>query len=632
MSVLFFMPEKNSPWGYIPPDSSSEQDLNLAQQKRLMDLLLQANEDAWRYVTDEILRPYVQRPHTLLLLQQYSIHPDAVISRVYLNLTRNNANALHRFRFDCRLSTYLWYWIKDAVQAEVRSLGGFVNDFQTLFAPDLITAKETPCSTILIREKMAETEVCLQRLYREHLLQFCVLVCRTILHKSSKDTAELMNRTITWVDQNFHRSQINMRSYRKGLRKRTDSSLSYTNIQSTKIKNHSISKTAMDQKIKWSTPPIHNRRTCMLMITHSCNLNCTYCYESHKSNRFMSSKMAKSAILKEVQTVKNSDRYDALEIDFMGGEPMTNFELIKDVVEWAETGAIDVPHIFFLTSNGTLFNEERKAWFEKRRDHIVVSISYDGTIEMQNRNRNTKNYNVDREWFHRTWPDQDFHMTISQETLPHLAEGILTLQRKGYYLSAALAQGIEWTEHDAEVYDKQLQILSESYLSEPQLPPINLIGSRLYVYPTPEIQEMQQKKWCGSGDAMITYDLDGTSSGCHMFTRIVLGNDALNLSSSADLCKDACEDDFCRKCVLKLVCPTCAGFNYRYRGDIAKRDHRWCHMVLAQARKAAEFQIKALATLTNDLDSQEVSLAESALKAFAVFQQLENQNAPFISK
>ena len=44
--------------------------------------------------------------------------------------------------------------------------------------------------------------------------------------------------------------------------------------------------------MNWDLEISERRRTCMLMITHACNLNCTYCYEVHKRNAYMSLDLA----------------------------------------------------------------------------------------------------------------------------------------------------------------------------------------------------------------------------------------------------------------------------------------------------------------------------------------------------
>lgn len=388
----------------------------------------------------------------------------------------------------------------------------------------------------------------------------------------------------------------------------------------------------IETKIMWNKRPDVVCRTCMLMITHSCNLNCRYCYEPFKSNKMMSADVAKKIIQQEAEIVRCQPKYCGLEIDLMGGEPMTNFSLIKELVEWAETGVIGVPFIFFLTTNATLFDENKKRWFRKHKHTIVAGVSYDGTPRMQVANRSTENYEIDKDFFHSTWPFQEFHMTISRETLPFLAEGILELQRKGYPLSAVLAQGEDWQDSDARIYDEQLHKLIDAYISEPNLPPINLMNSELNVMCSNEALSLKQEKWCGSGTYMVTYDVDGKKYGCHLFTPVVLGEKAAELEKINFSCVEAQEDLYCSECVLKLVCPTCAGFNYRYRGDIAKRDHRWCKMVFVQIRSACEYQIRAIAKHLSNFEEQDAVIAEKALIAYPILSgiDLNKQHGPFI--
>ena len=128
----------------------------------------------------------------------------------------------------------------------------------------------------------------------------------------------------------------------------------------------------------WGYEGSPHRRTCMLMVTHACNLNCSYCYEHYKKNVYMDTNLAKDIISREAQFVKDSDQFDELEIDFMGGEPFMNFPLIKNVVEWLETGVIDIPWICFATTNGTLLTDKIKSWLREHKETINLGASYDG--------------------------------------------------------------------------------------------------------------------------------------------------------------------------------------------------------------------------------------------------------------
>ena len=208
-------------------------------------------------------------------------------------------------------------------------------------------------------------------------------------------------------------------------------------------------------------------------------------------------------------------------------------------------------------------------------------------------------------------------MVISKETLPHLAEGVLSVQRKVYKFKAAIAQGVIWTVTDAVIFRKQLEILARAYLGcDRNLKPLNLLTCTL-MHIADDPQKVKQVKWCGSGTNMITYDYDGKSYGCHLFTPVVLGDKAVESKNLDYTCRQSIEDPHCQKCHLKSVCPTCAGFNYRYRGSPAKRDHSWCRMVEAQMQVACIFQIKKLARLKHFTEHEKM-LARYAYEALDV--------------
>lgn len=372
-------------------------------------------------------------------------------------------------------------------------------------------------------------------------------------------------------------------------------------------------------------------RTCMLMITHSCNLNCTYCYEQYKSKNKMSFEIAKSLILKDAQIVKKQKKFKGLEIDLMGGEPMTNFQLVKELVEWAETGVINVPWIFFMTTNGTLFTDEHKQWFKRHRSSIECAVSYDGTPKMQQDNRGSNSTQIDLNFFLKTWKKQGVHLTISKSTLPYLADGILTLQRKNIPVEIALAEGIKWNELDAELYAKQLHILCDAYIKDDKLIPVNILTRQLDIV-IPEKDKRKMKKFCGAGTHMITYDTNGKSYACHMFSPIVLGPKA-NKTNLLDFKSSAfAEDPDCQKCCLKHFCPTCAGFNYRYRNNPAIRDKYKCKLHLYEAIISADFQLKLIANNCRKLTDEDALYAESALKAKKILQNINIEKYPFTIK
>lgn len=376
----------------------------------------------------------------------------------------------------------------------------------------------------------------------------------------------------------------------------------------------------------WDEEHSGKRRVCMLMVTHACNLNCSYCYETHKNSAYMTIDLAKEIITKEAEMVASSEKFDELQVDFMGGEPMMNFVLIKEIVEWLKQGGISIPWICFASTNATLITPEVKEWLKLNKRYLVLGASYDGTGKMQERNRGTNHFEIDLDFFHSLWPEQTFQMTISKETLPYLAEGVLYVQRKGYELNASLAQGVDWNINDAKLYREQLNILKNAYLSDTTLKPLNRLTRYVDVFnlaPT----ERRQIHGCGSGLNMVTYDTDGSRYGCHMFTPIVLGKErAIGVDDVEWEKPDLMADSFCDSCVLRRFCPTCPGFNYKFRGDFATRDKRWCSMVLAEAITACEFQVERIAMMET-LTAEDAEHAQTAIKAYDILKHLDIEDS-----
>lgn len=369
------------------------------------------------------------------------------------------------------------------------------------------------------------------------------------------------------------------------------------------------------------------RRTCMLMVTRDCNLNCKYCYETHKDKGKMSFNLAREIILKEADFVRHSKKFHELEIDFMGGEPLMNFELIKEVVEWLSENPLSVPFVCYIITNGTLLDDAKRRWFRRYKNIVWMGLSVDGTEEMQIENRGVKKSSMDLSFFHELWPSQRFHMTVSQETLPFLSEGVLSLQKKGYPLEVALAQGVDWTLEDAKTFRQEMSKIGQAYLSNDSLEPINMFERYLV---TIDSEDVQQIKFCGTGTHMNTYDIDGVRYGCHMFTPIVLGRNAVPADKIKWNDKEENEDPRCLRCILKTICPTCPGFNYRYRGSIGRRDMRGCLMTLAGVLSVCEYQLAVLSRKVSYTET-EARYAYAALETYKKLSKIDfpNVTSPF---
>jgi uncharacterized protein len=125
-----------------------------------------------------------------------------------------------------------------------------------------------------------------------------------------------------------------------------------------------------------------------LHVAHTCNLNCSYCFASqgkYQGDRaLMSLAVGKRAL---DFLIENSGTRRNLEVDFFGGEPLMNWEVVKQIVAYgrsreAETGK----HFrFTLTTNGVLLNDEVIDFCNREMHNVVLSL--DGRKEVHDRLR-----------------------------------------------------------------------------------------------------------------------------------------------------------------------------------------------------------------------------------------------------
>lgn len=125
-----------------------------------------------------------------------------------------------------------------------------------------------------------------------------------------------------------------------------------------------------------------------LNIAHDCNLKCKYCFASegdYKGEReLMSPEVGKKAI---DFVIKNSGPRHNIEVDLFGGEPLMNFESVKEIMDYAkEQGKLHNKNIrFTITTNATLLNDENMEYINQNMGNVVLSI--DGRKEVNDKIR-----------------------------------------------------------------------------------------------------------------------------------------------------------------------------------------------------------------------------------------------------
>ena len=123
-------------------------------------------------------------------------------------------------------------------------------------------------------------------------------------------------------------------------------------------------------------------------IAHTCNLNCSYCFASqgkyHGDRAMMSLEVGKRAL---DFLVENSGSRHNLEVDFFGGEPLMNFDVVKQMVEYARSieKKYNKNFRFTLTTNGMLIDDDVIDFANREMSNVVLSL--DGRKEIHDRYR-----------------------------------------------------------------------------------------------------------------------------------------------------------------------------------------------------------------------------------------------------
>lgn len=348
------------------------------------------------------------------------------------------------------------------------------------------------------------------------------------------------------------------------------------------------------------------RRSVTITLTESCNLDCTYCYENHKSKNSISIETFKNVIENEMMA---DNGYDEIEFDLFGGEPFLEFEKIKEIYDYILTLNSNKKFILFASTNGTLVHGEIKEWL-RTHPYFVCGLSYDGTVAMQDINRSNSSSKIDLDFFLDQYPDQDIKMTISKESLETLADGVLFLQEKGFKVACNLAYNIDWSdERNKDVLQRELMKLIDYYIQHPEKEPCSILEMSI-INISYTNREKKYVRYCGAGVSTIAYHIDGTAYPCQFFMPLSVGKEKAKKSLELkfydeEIPKELVEEK-CLKCVAQAVCPTCYGSNYAATGNMYRHDDNYCELtkIIIRARsyfKALQWQKGQLKLDDNEL-------------------------------
>ena len=327
-----------------------------------------------------------------------------------------------------------------------------------------------------------------------------------------------------------------------------------------------------------------------LHIAHDCNLACRYCFagegEYHGRRALMTPEVGKRAL--DFLVENSGDRVN-LEVDFFGGEPLMNWETVKELVEYGRS--LEEPKHkkfrFTLTTNGVLLNDEVMEFANREMANIVLSI--DGRREVNDKMR----------------PFRGGQGSYDQ-ILPKFLKVAESRGQTAYYVRGTFTRNnLDFAEdvlHLADLGFRQISV--EPVVAQPQddyairesdVPALKEEYDRLAAEMIKRKKEgrgfnffhfmidleggpcvAKRLSGCGSGTEYLAVTPWGDLYPCHQF----VGNEAFLMGNVYDgITREDIRDEFkccnvyakdkCKKCFAKFYCSGgCAANSFNFHGNI----------------------------------------------------------------
>ena len=375
-------------------------------------------------------------------------------------------------------------------------------------------------------------------------------------------------------------------------------------------------------------------------VTEDCNLKCSYCYQTNKTHHKMNFETAKKFIDYIFKNKNNPNFFYNEEntlgfiIDFIGGEPFLEIDLIEQIVNYWEQKFLENPnstwlyyHRYSFSSNGTLYHTEKvQIFIKKYRDLLSISITVDGCKELHDSCRLFSNGSgsydlaISAALTEKSFGGDGTKITLAPDNIKYLFDGIKNMVGLGIrYINVNCCVENVWNDTtDPQNLLNELIKISD-WIKE------NNLYDKIYIallnpdnYLPINLAQINES-WCGAGDdgGMIALDYQGNYYPCIRFMKsslpdgikpIMIGNNEHGLFFTEEekinqKCLQNCtrknlSSKECLECPIANGCSWCVGHDYSCNGNLKQKTNFICNMY-----KVSALGTKYLTKIMNDKEN-----------------------------
>ena len=350
-------------------------------------------------------------------------------------------------------------------------------------------------------------------------------------------------------------------------------------------------------------------------VTEYCNMKCTYCYQENKTSNKMTFDVAKKfidMILEDSDKCNgyiDSSKSVGVVLDFIGGEPFLEVELMDQIVDYFRLRCFELQHhwsnrmMISISSNGLLyFTKEVQEFIKKNKEILSLSISIDGNKELHDSCRidlaGCGTYDRAKaaveHYINVLHGKMGSKMTLAPENIKYTFEAIKTILDSEYdtiYVNCVFEEG--WKPEHATILYNQLKKLADYMIDNDINTEVSIFNASIGY----KLPEEENKNWCGGTGNMISVDWKGDIYPCVRYMDSSLNGkqpaykigDIYDGIAKNDSQCSRCQEmscitrksqstDECFNCPIGSMCAWCSAYNYQVFGTPNKRATFICIM------------------------------------------------------